>query len=233
MKFIKQNNNIQISDLKKVRKYPYKKYNRFTDEKGRKYLVQEQKVPSVTTILGKTKDRTGLDAWVKRVGVERARQITQDAAAVGEEMHYILEHYFDGTPYYNADPNFQQPRIMAHKILENLTPITEVWGNEISLSYKFEYAGTTDMIVLYDGKPTIVDFKQSNRPKKDEYVEDYKYQLGAYYLAHKEHYGPIEQGLISICVRDLTYQQWLLKEPELQEYAEKFMQRVEQFKKLQ
>jgi len=89
------------------------------------------------------------------------------------------------------------------------------------------------MIVLYDGKPTIVDFKQSNRPKKDEYVEDYKYQLGAYYLAHKEHYGPIEQGLISICVRDLTYQQWLLKEPELQEYAEKFMQRVEQFKKLQ
>jgi genome maintenance exonuclease 1 len=109
MKFIKSNNNVQITDLKKVNKYPYKKYNRFTDEKGRKYLVQEQKVPSVTTILGKTKDRTELDAWVKRVGVERARQITQNAAAVGEEMHYILENYFNGTPYYNADPNFQQP----------------------------------------------------------------------------------------------------------------------------
>lgn len=235
MKFTKINNNIQIEDLIKVNKYPYKRYNRFSDEKGRKYLVQEQKVPSVTTILGKTKsekDSAGLQAWRNRVGEAKAREITQNAAAVGEEMHYILENYFNGTPYYNPNPSGQQPRIMAHKILENLTPITEVWGNEISLAYQHEYAGTTDMIVLYDGKPTIVDFKQSNRPKKDEYVEDYKHQLGAYYLAHKEHYGPIEQGLISVCVRDLTYQQWLLKEADLQEYAEKFMERVEQFKKL-
>ena len=233
MRFKKENNIITIEDLKKVHKYSYKYYNRFSDEKGRKYLVDEKKVPSVTTILGKTKDQSGLNAWRQRVGAEQARLITQRAANVGTEMHYILENYFNGTPYYNTDPNFEQSRIMAHKILENLSPITEVWGNEVSLSYKYEYAGTTDMVVLYNDKPTIVDFKQSNKVKKEEWIEDYRYQLGAYYLAHKEHYGPIEQGLISICVRDLTYQQWILNEADLQEYAEKFLQRVEQFKKLQ
>lgn len=232
MKFKKENGIVTIEDLKKVHKYPYKFYNRFSDETGRKYLVEEKKVPSVTTILGATKDQSFLTEWRKRVGEAQARKITKDASAVGTEMHYILENYFNGTPYYNTDPDGRQPRIMAHKILENLSPITEVWGNEVSLAYKYEYAGTTDMVVLYDGKPTIVDFKQSNREKKEEWIEDYRYQLGAYYLAHKDQYGAIEQGLISICVRDLTYQQWILNESDLQEYGEKFLQRVEQFKKL-
>lgn len=232
MKFIKENNTIKISDIQKIAKYPYKHYNRFSDEKGRKYLVEEQKVPSVTTILSKTKDQSGLDAWRKRVGAEQAKKIVEKAASIGTEMHYILEHYFNGTPYYNADPNFQQPRIMAHKILENLSLLTEIWGNEVSLAYKNEFAGTTDMIALYNGKPTIIDFKQSNRPKKEEWIEDYKLQLGAYYLAHKNTYGSIEQGLISICCRDLTYQSFVLNESSLQEFSEKFLHRVEQFKKL-
>lgn len=233
MKFTKENGIVKIEDLKKVHKYPYKHYNRFSDEKGRKYLVDEQKVPSVTTIIGATKDQSFLDDWRRRVGEAQAKKITKNASDVGTEMHYILENYFNNTPYYNLDPNAQQPRIMAHKILENLSPITEVWGNEVSLSYKLEYAGTTDMVVLYNDKPTIVDFKQSNRLKKEEWIEDYRYQLGAYYLAHKESYGAIEQGLISICVRDLTYQQWLLNESDLKEYGEKFLQRVEEYKKLQ
>ena len=232
MKFKKENNIITIEDLTKVHKYPYKHYNRFSDEKGRKYLVDEQKVPSVTTILGKTKDQSGLDAWRKRVGIENAKKIVDKAASIGTEMHFVLEHYLNGTPYYNADPNFQQPRIMAHKILENLSLLTEIWGNEVSLAYKNEFAGTADMVALYNGKPTIIDFKQSNRVKKEEYIEDYKLQLGAYYLAHKETYGSIEQGLISICCRDLTYQSFVLNESALQEFSEKFLQRVEQFKKL-
>ena len=233
MKFTKENGIIKIEDLKKVHKYPYKHYNRFSDEKGRKYLVDEQKVPSVTTIIGATKDQSFLDDWRRRVGEAQAKKITQNASDVGTEMHHVLENYFNNTPYYNLDPHAQQPRIMAHKILENLSPITEVWGNEVSLSYKLEYAGTTDMVVLYNDKPTIVDFKQSNRLKKEEWIEDYRYQLGAYYLAHKESYGDIEQGLISICVRDLTYQQWLLNESDLKEYGEKFLQRVAEYKKLQ
>jgi len=217
--------------MKLIKKYPYKHYNRFSDTTGRKYLVDNIKVPSVTTILSATKDKRFLDNWKRRVGEAEADRIMHQASTIGTEMHQVLEYALNGQGYYNASEEGAKPRMMAKTILKNID-ISEVWGNEISLAYKHEYAGTTDMIVLYDGKPTIVDFKQSNRPKKDEYVEDYKHQLGAYYLAHKEHYGPIEQGLISVCVRDLTYQQWLLKEADLQEYAEKFMERVEQFKKL-
>ena len=87
------------------------------------------------------------------------------------------------------------------------------------------------MTAIAYGKPSIVDWKQANRPKKEEWVEDYKLQLGAYYLAHKTHYGPIEQGVVAIATRDLQYQEFKLSEPVLHEYAEKFLERLEQYKK--
>tara|TARA_S200002703_G_scaffold42468_1_gene36860 strand:+ start:181 stop:885 length:705 start_codon:yes stop_codon:yes gene_type:complete len=232
MKFEVTKTGIKLSELKNIRKYPYKKYNRYTDERERKYLVDEQKVPSVTTILGKTKDDKFLKAWRDRVGHEEANRIVKQASAVGTEMHYVLEKTLDGTGYYNLQPQAQKPRMMAQKILENLHPLQEIWGNEVSLAYKQEYAGTTDCIALHNDKPTIIDFKQANRAKKEEWVEDYKLQLGAYYLAHKDTYGPIEQGLITICTRDLQYQEFKLTEPDLQEFSEKFLERLEQYKKL-
>ena len=94
------------------------------------------------------------------------------------------------------------------------------------------FAGTCDLTAIAYGKPSIVDWKQSNRPKKEEWVDDYKHQLGAYYLAHTLNYGPIEQGVIAICTRDLQYQEFRLSEADLQEYADKFLERVEKFKKL-
>ena len=111
--------------------------------------------------------------------------------------------------------------------------IDEVWGNEISLEYQNKYAGTCDLTAVAYGKPSIIDWKQSNKPKKEEWVEDYKLQLGAYYLAHTANYGPIEQGVISICTRDLQYQEFRLSEADLKEYGDKFLQRVEQFNKLE
>ena len=83
------------------------------------------------------------------------------------------------------------------------------------------------MVAVAYGKPSIVDFKQSNKPKREEWIEDYKCQLGAYYLAHKTHYGPIEQGVVAIATRDLQYQEFKLTEPQLNEYADKFMKRLE------
>jgi hypothetical protein len=125
-----------------------------------------------------------------------------------------------------------KPRMMAKTILDNIK-IDEVWGNEISLEYENKFAGTADLSCVAYGKPSIVDWKQSNRPKKEEWVEDYKLQLGAYYLAHTKNYGPIEQGVIAICTRDLQYQEFKLLEPDLKEYGDKFLERVEQFNKLQ
>lgn len=218
--------------MKRIRKYPYKHYNRFSDTTGRKYLVGEAKVPSVTTILSATKDNRFLDNWRRKVGNEEADRIMKQASTIGTEMHQVLEYAYNGEGYYNANDDGRQPRQMAKIILQNLK-IEEVWGNEVSLEYQNKFAGTTDLVALAYGKPSIVDFKQANKPKREEWVDDYKLQLGAYYLAHKANYGPIEQGVISICTRGLVYQEFKLSEPDLQEYGEKFLERVEKYNKLQ
>jgi genome maintenance exonuclease 1 len=218
--------------MKLIRKYPYKHYNRFSDTTGRKYLVDNIKVPSVTTILGATKDMRQLNNWRRRVGEDEANRIMNQASTVGTEMHKVLEYHLTGQGYYNDMEEGAKPRMMAKTILDNIK-LDEVWGNEISLEYKNKFAGTCDLTAVAYGKPSIVDWKQANRPKKEEWVEDYKLQLGAYYLAHTTNYGPIEQGVISICTRDLQYQEFKLSEADLKEYGEKFLQRLEQFHKLQ
>ena len=218
--------------MKIIKKYPYKHYNRFSDTTGRKYLVGEAKVPSVTTILSATKDNRFLDNWRRKVGEKEADRIMNQASTIGTEMHQVLEYAYNGKGHFNDSDEGKQPRMMAKVILNNLD-IDEVWGNEVSLEFENQYAGTCDLVAMAYGKPSIVDFKQANRPKKEEWVEDYKLQLGAYYLAHKRNYGPIEQGVISICTRSLVYQEFKLSEADLSEYGEKFLLRVEQFKKLQ
>ena len=127
--------------------------------------------------------------------------------------------------YYNETEEGIKPRKMA-EVIKNSLRIDEVWGNEVSLAYKQEYAGTTDLVAIAYGKPSIVDFKQSNRPKREEWIEDYKCQLGAYYLAHKTHYGPIEQGVVAIATRGLQYQEFKLSEPDCSEYADKFLRKT-------
>ena len=217
--------------MKLLKKYPYKHYNRFSDEKGRKYLVDNIKVPSVTTILSRTKDMTQLNDWRRRVGNAEADKIMNQASTVGTEMHKVLEYSLNGQGYFNMMDEGTKPRMMAKTILENIK-LDEIWGNEVSLEYKNMFAGTCDLTAMAYGKPSIIDWKQSNRPKKEEWVDDYKHQLGAYYLAHTLNYGPIEQGVIAICTRDLQYQEFRLSEADLQEYANKFLERVEKFKKL-
>ena len=216
--------------MKSNRKYIYKHYNRFSDTTGRKYLVDNIKVPSVTTILSATKDRRFLDNWRRRVGEKEADRIMQQASTIGTEMHQVLEYYLTGQGYFNAMEEGTKPRMMAKTILDNIK-IDEVWGNEISLEYQNKFAGTCDLTAVAYGKPSIIDWKQTNKLKKEEWVEDYKLQLGAYYLAHTANYGPIEQGVIAMCSRDLQYQEFKLSEADLKEYGDKFLERLETYKK--
>ena len=232
MRLIKQENKFIITDLKRENKYDYQKYTRQEEHGSRTYNVGEKKIPSVTTILSATQSeekKASLDRWRERVGYQEAQRITTQAATRGTEMHYVLENYIDGKGYLNLSPEGAQARLMAHEIVQNLEKLKVVWGNEVSLAYDDRWAGATDVVGLYDDQPTIIDFKQSNKPKREEYVEDYYYQIAAYSLAHKKQYGPIKQGLICICTKDKLYQEFKMNEVKLSEYEDKWLERVEKY----
>jgi genome maintenance exonuclease 1 len=234
VRLIKQENKFIITDLKRENKYDYQKYTRQEEHGSRTYNVGEKKIPSVTTILSATQSeekKASLDRWRERVGYQEAQRITQQAATRGTEMHYVLENYIDGKGYLNLSPEGTQARLMAHEIVQNLEKLKVVWGNEVSLAYEDLWAGATDVVGLYDEQPTIIDFKQSNKPKREEYVEDYYYQIAAYSLAHKKQYGPITQGLICVCTKDKLYQEFKMNKSKLNEYEEKWLERVHNYHK--
>ena len=235
MKIIKTSNGFEITGFAWDRdKYNYRKFTRQEDEISgqRTYNVDDKKIPSVTTILSATKskeDMEGLQRWRDRVGEEVARKTMVDSATRGTEMHYVLENYIEGKGYINLTEKGAKARLMAHEIVKNLGALEVVYGNEVSLYYEELYAGATDLVGLHGDKPTIIDFKQSNKPKREEYVEDYYYQIAAYSLAHKKNYGPIEQGLISICTKDLHYQNFKMNSEMLKRYEDKWLERVDQY----
>ena len=234
MRLIRENNSFIITDLKRESKYNYQKYTRDNDLGSRHYNVGNKKLPSVTTILSATQSedkKAGLDAWRERVGYQEAARITSQAALRGPEMHFVLENYIDGRGYLNLSPEGSQARLMAHEIVQNLEKLKIVYGNEVSLAYEDLWAGATDVVGVYDEQPTIVDFKQSNKIKREEFVEDYFYQIAAYSLAHKKQYGPITQGLICICTKDVIYQEFKMDEEKLKKYEDKWMERVNNYYK--
>lgn len=237
VKIIKEGKTFTITDFEFVNKHNYKEFSRNDDPEGRTYNVGDDKIPSVTTILSKTQSKekqAGLKLWRERVGYEEAARITNQAATRGTEMHYVLENYFTNTGYLNLTKKGTLARMMAHNIVDNLQGLSEVWGSEVSLSYKKDnigWAGSSDLVGVYKDNPSIIDFKQSNRPKREEWVEDYYYQIAAYALAHKQVYGDITQGLICVCTKDLVYQSFLMNAEMIAEYEEKWIERVRRFYK--
>ena len=232
MRLIQENNKFTVTDLVKENRYEYVSLTRNDNDGPRTYNVGMFKVPSVTTILSATQSKekkASLDAWRARVGYQEAQAITNKAATRGTEMHYVLEQYINGKGYLNLSEMGEQARMMAHEIVKNLGPFKTVWGNEVNLSYEDRWAGSTDCVGLYDEKPTIIDFKQANKPKREEWIEDYYYQIAAYSLAHQHNYGPIDQGLICICTKDGLYQEFKMDSKKLDEYENKWFERVEKY----
>ena len=187
-------------------------------------------VASVTTILDKTKDKSGLIQWRKRVGEKKAQEIVTEAASVGTRMHKFLEDYVetDEWPRPGSNPYSQQANKMATVIKEQaLSHVDEIWGSEIQLYHPKIYAGTTDLVGTYKGQPAILDFKQTNKPKKEEWVDDYRLQLVAYALAHNEIYKTnIQEGHIFMCSRELQYQQFDVWPDTFKKYEAMWWDRV-------
>jgi len=216
-------------------KYNYEKIKRVEVDGKRRYAAPGgPPVASVTTILSATKDQSHLIAWRKRVGHAKAQEITTEAAGVGTRMHKYLEDYVDNgvwTASAGSNPYAQQAHKMATVVRDRaMTDVDEIWGSEVPLYVPGIYAGTTDLVGTYKGNPAIMDFKQSNRPKKPEWVEDYFLQLTAYALAHNEVYETnIREGHVFMCSRDLTYQQFDIWPDEFDDWSQEWWRRCEQY----
>jgi len=228
-------------------KFNYKEITRQTVEGKRLYACPDgTKVPSVTTILDKTKPPEKMKAlmeWKQRVGHEKAQQITTEASSRGTRMHKYLEDYVKNGEISapGTNPFSHQSHAMAKTVInEGLAQVNEIWGVEVSLFYPGIYAGTTDGVGVHQLDEAILDYKQSNKPKKEEWIEDYYLQLTAYALAHNKVYNTnIQKGVVLMCVKpdeiapgkwgEPTYQQFILKPEDFSYWEKKWWDRVEEY----
>jgi genome maintenance exonuclease 1 len=218
-----------------VDRFQYKACQQVNDPVTRKrvYLTPDgESLPSVTTILSATKDMTHLNEWKNRIGHAKAQQITTEAAGVGTAMHGNLERFIAGMQRQPGNnPVHIQANKMADVIIEKgLSKVNEVWAMEQSLYYPGLYSGTTDLVGVYDGEPAVCDYKQTNKPKKAEWVEDYYLQLVAYILAHNEVYGTdIKRGIVFMCSRAFEYQQFEVTAADFNKYEDMWLSKVEEY----
>ena len=216
--------------------YTYPTSTRSTVDGFRTYDVNEEKLPSVTTILGATKDQEAIDSinrWKARVGEETATRIKEQAASRGTNMHLHLERHIMGEGHLDLTEEGKIAKAMATTIInKGFNDLQEIWGSEVTLFYPNLYAGATDLVGTYDYEDSIIDFKQSNKPKRREWIEDYFMQLGAYAMAHNQVYKTeITQGVILMCTPDNYFQKFQVKGKEFIEYQHKFLEKVDQYYK--
>ena len=219
-------------------KFNYPKSSRSIEDGLRKYLVNNQKLPSVTSILQQTKsdeDKAALKNWIERVGPAVANRIKNEASATGTSMHSYLEDFLKGRANESFFESNEKYKNMAKEIIEKgiRGKLEVIYGMESTLHYPNKYAGTADLIGIYQGKEAIIDFKQANKPKKVDYIQDYFLQLGAYTLAHNVVYKTnITLGVVLLCTVDNLFQDFKIQEEELMMYQNLFLGRLKKFNKL-
>ena len=220
-----------------VEKFNYQKLSRDDSTGKRLYATPDGfRVPSVTTILDRTKPaeaRAALANWKRSIGEKKAQEITTEAAGRGTRMHKYLEDHIKGVELREAvtNPFAQQSLDMARIVIDKGFPkITEVWGSEVPLYFPELYAGTTDCVGLHEGDQAILDFKQTNKPKKIEWIDDYFLQLTAYALAHNEVHGTsIRKGVILMCSKDMEYQEFILEPKDFDYWTGRWCDRVSEY----
>lgn len=222
-------------------KFLYQPIQRVDTPEGRRYATPDgNKLPSVTTVLSATtpkEKQQALHEWRQRVGPKKAQEITTEAAGRGTRMHKWLEDYVKtgvlGVP--GSNPYSIQSHAMANSIIrQGLCECTEFWGVEVPLYFPSVYAGTTDLVGVHAGSESIMDHKQTNKPKKREWIDDYFVQLAAYANAHNELHGTkIRKGVIFMCDPNAVYQEFIIEGTEFDKYSDLWFRRLEQFYLLQ
>ena len=220
--------------MRRYETYNYVQGKQIMDQGTRIYDVAGHRLPSVTTILSKTKNQNFLKEWKAKVGEKKAEEIKNLSSVRGTAMHKYLESYIQEIGYEDFTGIGNEAKSMAEKIIEmGLAPVDGYYGSEVTMYYPGLYAGQTDLVCMHNGEDAIVDFKQSNRPKKKEWIEDYYLQIAAYAMAHDYvHKSKINKGVIMICTPDLYYQEFVLTGAELRQYKHKFLKRLDMYHEL-
>jgi len=190
-------------------------------------------LPSVTTIIDATADKSGLILWEQRVGKAKADQVRREATGLGGLMHAHLEAYVQGVPRPRGN---NAVRVMAERmadtVIKNALPqVAEIWGMEIGLRMPDLYAGTTDLLGLFNGQEAIMDYKTTRATLKTrEQIHDYFDQMAAYALAHDAVYGTkIKMGVIFMVTRECAYRQYVLEGLEFERHQMSFLSRLERY----
>ena len=220
--------------MKRNNSYIYPTTVRETIDGQRHYLMSKEKLPSVTTILAATESLEKTEAlakWRESKGEENATRIVDESAARGTAMHKILEKYIMEEGYLDLTNIGKAAHNMAIRIIEQgLCNLTEFYGTECTLYYPGLYAGQTDLVGIHKGKDAIIDFKQTNKPKKREWIEDYCLQLAAYAMAHNFIYRTkINKGVIMMCSKDNFYQEFVIEGVEFKKYQHRWLGKISQY----
>ena len=221
--------------MKRNNNYIYPKTIREMIDGKRHYEINgNEKLPSVTTILKATEPdekRESLQAWRNRVGEAEATRIVDSSGARGTAMHKILEKYIIEEGYLDLTNVGKEAHNMAMQVIQNgLSNVTEFYGSECTLYYPGLYAGQTDLIATHKGDMAVIDFKQTNKPKKREWIEDYCLQLAAYGMAHDFVYKTaITKAVIMMCSKDNFYQEFVIAGEEYRKYKHQWLERVNKY----
>ena len=196
------------------------------EKDGKRYYLTPDgnHYPSITSILSQ-QENLGLEAWKERVGEKEAKRISKESARIGTSVHQLAEYYLS---------NIQVKLDKEEKIIIDtfnrlrflLGNINNIVGLEIPLfSDLIRVAGTCDCIAEYNGKLSIIDFKTSRRPKKEDWVDDYYMQTFAYKLMFEEMTGIEIQQVVILIASVESFDVQVFKKPakDADEWLEKLV----------
>lgn len=200
--------------------------------KGRFYSFSGKTFPSITTVLGQTADKSGLEEWKNRIGEEEAARISKTATTIGYSLHLLFEDWFIGKQPEKAEPKAKMMFNLLRPIVSRR--VTKIYGIEFPLySEELAVAGRTDLICEFDGEPMILDWKSNHgaNHKKEEWTLDYRLQTCFYARAFNERNllpQKIKKGVIAF--GNVFAPQIIVF--EIEKYSPELEKRVEEFRKI-
>jgi hypothetical protein len=135
--------------------------------------------PSITTVTS-FKKAAFFKEWRQKVGEEVANRKTARATGRGTAFHSIVESYLknESLEEHKGKPLPFTLFQLAKPILNRINNIHVLEG--ALYSDYLGIAGRVDCIAEFDNELAVIDFKTSDKEKKEEWIENYFVQATAY-----------------------------------------------------